>query len=132
MGSILVIEDNPSNMKLAAFLLEKEGYEVLQATDAEEGIRVARQRLPALILMDVQLPGMDGLAATRLLKADAATRHIKILALTAFAMRGDQEKIREAGCDAYIAKPIRYKEFLKVVADLLVQEPSVAIRQSPQ
>jgi two-component system cell cycle response regulator DivK len=119
-------------MKLAAFLLEKEGYEVLQATDAEEGIRVARQRLPALILMDVQLPGMDGLAATRLLKADAATRHIKILALTAFAMRGDQEKIREAGCDAYIAKPIRYKEFLKVVADLLVQEPSVAIRQSPQ
>jgi two-component system cell cycle response regulator DivK len=119
-------------MKLAAFLLEKEGYEVLQATDAEEGIRVARQRLPALILMDVQLPGMDGLAATRLLKADAATRHIKILALTAFAMLGDQEKIREAGCDAYIAKPIRYKEFLKVVADLLLQEPSVAIRQSPQ
>jgi two-component system cell cycle response regulator DivK len=131
MWSILVIEDNPSNMKLAAFLLEKEGYDVLQATDAEEGIRIARQRLPALILMDVQLPGMDGLAATRLLKADAATCHIKILALTAFAMRGDQEKIREAGCDAYIAKPIRYKEFLKVVADLLVQEPLDEVSQSP-
>jgi two-component system cell cycle response regulator DivK len=132
MWSILVIEDNPSNMKLAVFLLEKEGYDVLQATDAEEGIRIARQRLPALILMDVQLPGMDGLAATRLLKADAATHHIKILALTAFAMRGDQEKIREAGCDAYIAKPIRYKEFLKVVADLLVEEPSAEGVQSSQ
>jgi two-component system cell cycle response regulator DivK len=75
---------------------------------------------------------MDGLAATRLLKADAATHHIKILALTAFAMRGDQEKIREAGCDAYIAKPIRYKEFLKVVADLLVEEPSAEGVQSSQ
>jgi two-component system cell cycle response regulator DivK len=119
MVCILVIEDNPSNMKLAVFLLEKEGYEVVQAIDAEEGIRIARQRLPGLILMDVQLPGMDGLAATRLLKADAETRHIKIIALTAFAMRGDQEKIKAAGCDAYIAKPIRYKEFLKVVAQSL-------------
>ncbi len=119
MACILVIEDNPSNMKLAVFLLEKEGHEVLQAPDAEEGLRVARDRLPALILMDVQLPGMDGLAATRLLKADAATRHIKIVALTAFAMRGDQEKIEAAGCDDYIAKPIRYKEFLKVVVQML-------------
>ena len=119
MACILVIEDNPSNMQLAVFLLTKEGHEVLQAPDAEEGLRIARQRLPALILMDVQLPGMDGLAATRLLKADAATRHIKIVALTAFAMRGDQEKIEAAGCDSYIAKPIRYKEFLKVVAQLL-------------
>jgi two-component system cell cycle response regulator DivK len=131
MATILVIEDNPSNMKLAVFLLEKEGYDVLQATDAEEGMRIASTRLPTLILMDVQLPGMDGLAATRLLKADAATRHIKILALTAFAMRGDQEKIRAAGCDAYIAKPIRYKEFLKVVADLLVQEVVTEITQTP-
>lgn len=119
MACILVIEDNPSNMKLAGFLLEKEGHEVLQAPDAEEGLRLARDRLPALILMDVQLPGMDGLAATRLLKADAATRHIKIVALTAFAMRGDQEKIEAAGCDDYIAKPIRYKEFLKVVLQML-------------
>lgn len=119
MACILVIEDNPSNMKLAVFLLEKEGHEVLQAPDAEEGLRLARDRLPALILMDVQLPGMDGLAATRLLKADAATRHIKIVALTAFAMRGDQEKIEAAGCDDYIAKPIHYKEFLKVVLQML-------------
>jgi two-component system cell cycle response regulator DivK len=120
MACILVIEDNPSNMKLAVFLLEKEGYEVVRAIDAEEGIRIARQRLPDLILMDVQLPGMDGLTATRLLKADASTRHIKIIALTAFAMRGDQEKIQAAGCDAYIAKPIRYKEFLKAVAQSLI------------
>ena len=120
MKRILIIEDNPANMKLVVFLLEKEGYEVIQAMDAEEGIRIAQQQLPVLILMDVQLPGMDGLAATRLLKADAATSHIKIVALTAFAMRGDQEKIEAAGCDGYIAKPIRYKEFLKVVAEMVV------------
>jgi two-component system cell cycle response regulator DivK len=120
MARILVIEDNASNMKLAVFLLEKEGHEVLQATDAEDGIRITRERLPALILMDVQLPGMDGLEATRMLKADAATQHIKIVALTAFAMRGDQEKIKAAGCDEYIAKPIRYKDLLKVVAQMLL------------
>ena len=119
MACVLVIEDNASNMKLAVFLLEKQGHEVLQATDAEDGLRIARERLPALILMDVQLPGMDGLAATRLLKADAATQHIKIVALTAIAMRGDREKITAAGCDEYIAKPIRYKDFLKVVAQML-------------
>lgn len=120
MTSILVIEDNPANMKLVVFLLEKEGYEVIQAVDAEEGIRIAQKQLPALILMDVQLPGMDGLTATRLLKSDVVTRHIKIVALTAFAMRGDRAKIEAAGCDGYIAKPIRYKEFLKVVADMII------------
>ena len=120
MPLILTIEDNPANMKLVVFLLEKEGYEVIQALDAEEGIRITHERLPVLILMDVQLPGMDGLAATRLLKSDAATCHIKIVALTALAMRGDQEKIKAAGCDGYIAKPIRYKEFLKVVAEMVV------------
>jgi len=120
MARILIIEDNPTNMKLVVFLLEKEGHEVLQATDAEEGISVARDRLPELILMDVQLPGMDGLAATRLLKGDAATCGIKIVALTAFAMTGDREKIKTAGCDGYIAKPIRYQEFLKVVGEMIV------------
>lgn len=102
-------------MKLTVFLLEKYGHEVLQAGDAEEGMRLARQHHPQLILMDVQLPGVDGLTATRQLKADAATRNIKIVALTAFAMRGDREKIEAAGCDGYIPKPIRYKEFLQVV-----------------
>jgi len=119
MARILVIEDNPPNMKLAVFLLEKEGHEVLQATDAEEGVGLARARRPELILMDVQLPGMDGLAATRLLKGDAATHDIKVVAVTAFAMSGDREKIEAAGCDGYVAKPIRYQEFLQVVRDML-------------
>lgn len=119
MARILVIEDHAPNMKLAVFLLEKEGHEVLQAPDAEEGIGLARARCPTLILMDVQLPGMDGLAAARLLKGDAATRAIKVVAVTAFAMSGDREKIEAAGCDGYIAKPIRYQEFLQVVRDVL-------------
>jgi two-component system cell cycle response regulator DivK len=118
MACILVVEDNAANLKLVVFLLEKAGYETLQARDAEEGIRLARERQPALILMDVQLPGMDGLAATRLLKADAATRQIKVVALTALVMAGDRERIVAAGCDAYIAKPIRYQEFLKVIDSL--------------
>lgn len=119
MACILVIEDNAANMKLAVFLLEKAGHQALQATDAEEGIRLAHERLPQLILMDVQLPGMDGLSATRLLKADAATRAIKVVALTALAMSGDREKIEAAGCDGYIAKPIRYQAFLQVVGEML-------------
>lgn len=122
MARILVIEDNAANMKLVVFLLEKAGHEVLQARDAEEGLRLARERLPQLILMDVQLPGMDGLAATRLLKADAATRQIKVVALTALAMSGDREKIEAAGCDGYIAKPIRYQEFLRVVGEMAIGE----------
>ncbi len=116
---ILVVEDNPANMKLVASLLGKEGYEVLRATDAPGGIAMAREQLPGLILMDIQLPGMDGLAATHLLKEDPATKHIPVIALTAFAMKGDEEKMLAAGCDGYIAKPIRYKEFLATVASFL-------------
>ncbi len=119
MACILVIEDNAANMKLVVFLLQQKNHEVLQATDAEEGIRLARERLPALILMDLQLPGMDGLAATRLLKADPATRAIKIVALTALAMLGDRERIEAAGCDAYVAKPLSYKQLLEVVRDMV-------------
>jgi len=118
MARVLMIEDNAANMKLAVFLLEQAGHEVFQISDAEEGIRLARERLPDLILMDIQLPGMDGLTATRQLRADALTRGIKVVALTAFAMAGDQEKIKAAGCDGYIAKPIRYQEFLGVVAEM--------------
>lgn len=116
MARILVVEDNPANMKLAVFLLEKEGHEAVQASDAEAGIALARQQHPDLILMDVQLPGMDGLAATRLLKGEATTGDIRIIALTAFAMPGDQERIAAAGCDGYIAKPFRYQDFLHRVA----------------
>lgn len=121
-ATVLVIEDTPANMKLATMLLEHAGHRVLQASDAAEGIALACEQLPDLILMDIQLPGMDGLEATRLLKADAATRRIKVVALTAFAMKGDEQRMLAAGCDAYIAKPIQYKEFLADVARLLGQE----------
>lgn len=119
MARILVIEDNAANMKLAVFLLENGGYEVLQASDAEEGIRLARAAHPELILMDVHLPGMDGLAATRLLKGDAATRDIRIVALTALAMPGDREKTEVAGCDGYLSKPLHYRELLALVESQL-------------
>lgn len=116
---VLVVEDTPANMKLVSMLLGKSGYRVLQANNADDGIRLAREHLPDLILMDIQLRGMDGLEATRLLKNDKTTRSIKIVALTAFAMKGDEEKIIAAGCDGYIAKPIRYQRFLDEVARML-------------
>jgi two-component system, cell cycle response regulator DivK len=120
VAKILVIEDNPANMTLATFLLQSADHLVLAATDAETGLTMAREQQPSLILMDIQLPGMDGLAATILLKKDDATRSIPVLALTALAMKGDEERIRAAGCDGYIAKPMRYKEFLDTVAAHLI------------
>ena len=93
---------------------------MLSATDAEAGLTLARDEQPHLILMDIQLPGMDGLEATRLLKQDDATRAIPVIALTALAMKGDEERIRAAGCDGYIAKPLAYKDFLAVIAARLV------------
>ena len=116
MAKILVVEDNPDNMKLAVFLLESAGHTVLSATDAEWGLILARAERPNLILMDIQLPGMDGLEAAALLKRDNATRAIPVIALTALAMKGDEQRILEAGCDGYIAKPLRYREFLAAVA----------------
>jgi two-component system, cell cycle response regulator DivK len=119
MARILIIEDNPANMTLAVFLLNSAGHTVLSATDAEAGLTLAHAEHPALILMDIQLPGMDGLAATSLLKQDVMTRAIPVIALTALTMKGDEERIRAAGCDGYIAKPIRYQEFLATVATQL-------------
>ena len=116
MPKILVVEDNPINMKLAVLLLETAGHVVLSASDADIGMNLARSEQPDLILMDIQLAGMDGLEATVLLKSADKTRAIPIIALTALAMKGDEERIRAAGCDGYIAKPIRYKEFLATVA----------------
>lgn len=113
---VLVVEDNPANMKLAVMLLEHAGYRVLSAETALDGIALARDRQPRLMLMDIQLPGMDGLEATRILKADPATRDIQVVALTAFAMRSEEARIRAAGCDGYITKPIDYKLFLDEVA----------------
>jgi two-component system cell cycle response regulator DivK len=116
MAKVLIIEDNAANMTLAVFLLESAGHAVISATDAEAGLTLARDEQPNLILMDIQLPGMDGLQATALLKQDDATRAIPVIALTALAMKGDEARIRAAGCDGYIAKPLAYKEFLQVVA----------------
>ncbi len=121
MARILIIEDNPANMKLAILLLRNVGHETLSAVDAETGLTLARAEQPELILMDVQLPGMDGLAATALLKADPATAAIPILALTAMAMKEDREKTRAAGCDAYIAKPLRYPELYAAIDRLLAK-----------
>jgi two-component system, cell cycle response regulator DivK len=116
MARVLVVEDNAANMKLATFLLQSAGHSVLSARDAETGLAVARDEQPDLILMDIQLPGMDGLQATALLKANDVTRGIPVIALTALAMKGDEERIRAAGCDGYIAKPMRYQEFLATIA----------------
>ena len=116
MAKILVVEDNPTNMRLATFLLQSAGHTVLCAVDAESGLTMARHDHPDLILMDIQLPGMDGLEATGILKKDEATRAIPIIALTALAMKGDEARIRAAGCDGYIAKPLAYKDFLTVIA----------------
>ena len=119
MPTILVVEDNPTNMKLTTFVLESADYVVITATDAEIGLTLARIGHPDLILMDIQLPGMDGLEATALLKADEATRGIPVVALTALAMKGDEERIRAAGCDGYIAKPLDYKDFLATIKSRL-------------
>ena len=102
-------------MTLAVFLLQSAGHTVFSATDAEAGLSLARDEQPNLILMDIQLPRMDGLEATALLKRDAATRAIPVIALTALAMKGDEERIRAAGCDGYIAKPMNYQEFLATI-----------------
>jgi two-component system cell cycle response regulator DivK len=119
--TVLIVEDTPANMKLAVFLLQTAGHTVISTTDAEAALTLARDEKPDLILMDIQLPGMDGLEATVLLKRDHATSAIPVIALTALAMKGDEERIRAAGCDGYIAKPIRYKDFLATVTATLAR-----------
>ena len=122
MARVLIIEDNPANMKLATLLLKNAGHTVLSAVDAESGLTQARAEQPDLILMDIQLPGMDGLAATTILKKDPATAAIPIIALTAMAMKEDQRKTFDAGCDAYITKPLRYKDLYAAIVRLLAPE----------
>jgi len=121
MATVLVVEDNADNMTLAVMLLESVGHTVLGAVDAEAGLSLARDRHPDLILMDIQLPGMDGLEATVLLKGDAATRAIPVIAVTALSMMGDEQRIRAAGCDGFISKPMRYEQFLFIIADHLAR-----------
>jgi CheY-like chemotaxis protein len=116
---ILIVDDNPQNLKLASVLLIGEGYEVRTAGDAEQALELLDTFSPRLILMDIQLPGMDGLELTRRLKADRARRKIFVIALTAYAMKGDEEKARAAGCDGYVSKPIDIDALRRLVAECL-------------
>jgi two-component system, cell cycle response regulator DivK len=116
---ILIVDDNPANLKLARLILTIEGYDARTAIDAEQALRMLESFSPRMILMDIQLPGMDGLELTRRLKANPSTRSIVILALTAYAMKGDEEKARAAGCDGYIAKPIDTATLPRLVMDHL-------------
>ena len=113
--TVLVIEDNEMNMKLVKSMLSLGNYRVVEAVDAETGIQLARERHPDLILMDIQLPGMDGLSATRIIKKDPALKAIPVVALTSYAMHGDDQKAIEAGCETYITKPIDTRNFLESV-----------------
>lgn len=116
---ILIVEDNPRNLKLIRDLLQFRGYTTLEAETGEAGVALARAQQPALILMDVQLPGMDGRAATQALKADPSTQTIPVIAMTAFAMKGDRESLLADGFDGYIAKPINIKEVPQIIAQYL-------------
>jgi len=116
---ILVVDDNPTNLKLASSVLEMEGYTVVKAIDAEEAQETLKHTVPDLILMDIALPGMDGLTLTRKLKADARLKHVLVVALTAFVMKGDEQKVFEAGCEGYITKPIDTRKLPLRVAELL-------------
>lgn len=113
---ILVIEDNELNLKLVKNLLLLEKYTVLEAVNAESGLELARKEQPDLILMDIQLPGMDGLEATQILKHDDAMKNIPVVALTSYAMEGDEEKALAAGCNGYISKPIDTKGFKDIIS----------------
>lgn len=119
MTSLLIIEDNDLNLKLARTILVGAGYSLLEATNAEDGIALARAQHPPVVLMDIHLPGMDGMAALQILRDDPATSDIKVLAITASAMRGDRERILAAGFDGYVSKPFRLQELLDSVSNML-------------
>jgi len=118
--TVLVVEDNELNMKLFHDLLQAHGYSVLQTRDGMDALRLARQHRPDLILMDIQLPEVSGLEVTKWLKEDDDLSGIPVVAVTAFAMKGDEEKIREGGCEAYIAKPISVTSFMKTIREFLI------------
>lgn len=116
---ILIVEDNDKNLKLLRDVLQFKGYQTVEATTAEKGLEIARAQQPDLVLMDVQLPGMDGITAFRLLRADPLTKRVPVIAVTASAMKFEQEGIVEAGFEGYLAKPIRVKEFTEEVRRVL-------------
>jgi CheY-like chemotaxis protein len=126
-NQILIIEDNLMNLELATDLLEANGFVVASAQTAEEGLRLARERLPDLVLMDFSLPGMDGLSATKNLKANPATSQLAVVGLTANAMKGDEELALKAGCDGYLTKPIDTRTFVATVKNFIA---SASLRQS--
>lgn len=117
--TVLVVEDNDLNMKLFHDLLEAHGYQILQTKNGRDALRLAREHRPDLILMDIQLPEISGLEVTKLIKSDDNLSAIPVVAVTAFAMKGDEEKIREGGCEAYIAKPISVAHFIETVQRFL-------------
>ena len=117
--TVMVVEDNDLNMKLFYDLLEAHGYNILQTKDGMEALKLAREHRPDLILMDIQLPEVSGLEVTKWIKEDDTLKTIPVVAVTAFAMKGDEEKIREGGCEAYIAKPISVTNFLETVERFL-------------
>ncbi len=117
--TVLVVEDNELNMKLFHDLLEAHGYNILQTKDGMDALRIAREHKPDLILMDIQLPEVSGLEVTKWIKEDENLKSIPVIAVTAFAMKGDEEKIRDGGCEAYIAKPISVTNFLETVRRFL-------------
>ena len=119
---ITIIDDELKNIELLRDLLQVSGYSTNEATNGKEGVELAKTSKPDLILIDIQMPEMDGLEATRILKTDATTRNIPVLALTSYAMKGDKERILAAGCDGYLAKPLNIKELLKIVAEYLSGE----------
>ena len=123
-SKVLVIEDNKLNMKLVKGLIKIGKYRMLEANDAESGIQQIREQRPDLVLMDIQLPGMDGLSATKVIKEDPDLKDIPIVALTSYAMQGDKEKALAAGCTGYITKPIDTRKFLETLAQYLKDENS--------
>ncbi len=117
--AILIVEDNELNMKLFQDLLVANGYRTLQTKDGYEALEIVREQRPDLVLVDIQLPEISGLAITKQIKEDEALKSIPVIAVTAFAMKGDEEKIREGGCEAYIAKPISVPHFLETIKKVL-------------
>jgi len=124
MSLILIVEDNDKNLKLVRDVLQVKGYQTIEAGTAEEGIDLARTRKPDLVLMDIQLPGMNGIEALKVLRADASTERIPVIAVTASVMQQDRNLITEAGFDGYIGKPINLKEFIDAVRVMLERKPA--------
>lgn len=123
MGSILIVEDNPMNLELVSDILDAQGYKVFRATSGAEALEIVKRVHPDMILMDIQLPGLDGLEITRMIKEDPETKDIIVVALTAHVMKGDRERILEAGCSGYIPKPVNARDLPREVAKYLPSDP---------